>query len=286
MINQVLPFSGFGLNQRMRMTVDAKKILFGGRQAEAWKSLLATLGETVIFNIQKVLIGVYITEFGAKALARLWGFWDDDDEKKEEEKSDITIEMPMGEVTLSKNDKKVIASVFSDFMWGGMGNATQYQANQVANWFYKSLVTESYPKMKVINPKDRENPYPSLYFTKFDNPDRIDLSGWGTYGVAPEKIYNTYKAADLIANDRIKYTKGGVDKVRQGKVKELTDGEKNLYTFAFMVDALSVIGISEGALSEVNRELQTIAAKKMNFRYGGEKLMKVTTPAKATGKEE
>lgn len=249
--SMILPFSGFAINQRMRMTSDVHKILFGGEKKEAIKSLVATTAEIAAFNAIKVFVIGALTTAGARSLAQIFQMWDEDDEKAADNKSEVTIN---DSITVSDKTKKWLANSISDFFFSGLGSAPQYGAQQGMNWLYENAVTETF--------KDRkENKYPSLFFTK--RKGETDWSSWGVLGIPLEQGYDAYQSADRLLFGAKHHTKEGVHR------DEMSENEQKLYTLAFLIDALSVVGVGDAELNNVNRKLKSMAEKKMEKKYGG-----------------
>jgi hypothetical protein len=252
------------------MTNDVQKLLFGTREAkiEATKSLIATAGEQVIYNALKVyLLGSWSTSL-AQYVAGMLGAWDDDDEIEQANKEYVTIDGPLGEITVSQKTKKLVANTFSDYFFSGIGAGTQYWIQQGMNYVYKSTVNEETHNENGQHRKASK--YPSMYFSRYEDPNtnRINLEGLGTFGIAPAKLWEVALDVDMVANGKEWIYKGGREGVWKGKKVEMTDDQKRLWTMAYIIDAIAVAGLSEGFISEANTKMKAISQKKLKSEYG------------------
>lgn len=267
--NIAAPFSSFSVNQRVRMTNDMQKILFGDKKAkvEGGRSLAAAAGEIATFNAVKVFLWSSLTTLGATSLAELVGLLGGDDEdevakemaENDKEFKDKYSEVTVGGVTMSDKTKKFVSQSMSDFLFSGMGSAPQEWLQQGSNYLYSKSVKETL--------KDgTENPKPSLFYTPGNKG--FSWRSFGTAGIAPEKIGQMIDAAKRINTGVDYYVREGLKSESVGMV-ELTPAEKRAYAITMVVDGLSILGIGDAQLSIINQKMKSIADKQIEYKYGG-----------------
>jgi hypothetical protein len=271
--NVFLPFSSFSVNQRVRMTNDMQKLLYGENKSEAARSLVATAAEVTLFNAVKVYIIGMLTTLGAETLAQFIGLMGEDDDelakklaKQDKERKDNYSEVEVAGVKLTDKQKKVAAQALSDYFFSGMGSAPQEWLQQGANYLYNKNVKETL-KDGTVNENAR------LYFTPTNTG--FNWRNFGTAGIAPEKVQQMTESAMKVYGGADYYGKKG--KVL-GKV-ELTPAEKKAYAITMLIDGLSVMGVGDADLSVLNQKLKSIADRQVEFKYGGREF-NVTAPAK------
>lgn len=262
--NMLMPFSSFALNQRMRMTNDMQKLLYGGQKVEALKSLAGTVTEIALFNAVKVYIIGQLTTAGAQGIAAMFGMWDDDDDEKQKEKEeDIEIIIGGKTVKVSPKFRKTAANTISDFFFSGMGTAPQTWANKAMNAAYRLAATEKYAN-------GYTNYAPSLFYIY--DPAKYgeeDYSAWGMYGIPLQRLQATWNLGEVaITGKTDNVVKGGKESDMELEKKKVTDKERAVHSLMFAVEALGLAGASDADLLMINKKLQNIVGKRMDERYG------------------
>ena len=280
LIRTVMPFSTFSTNMRMRFFNDVEKLTKGTPEAkkEAMQSLVATGVEQIAFNSIKVyLLQAMIQQPLVTALAQAFGVLGKDEEEDKNYKDPVLNTAWGSRVESSDNATKVLANSFSDFFFSGLGSYSQMIANTGMNKVYGAMVDEEYKDGKISKE-------PQLYFIPKKMTDALfDPSEWGMYGIAIAKAMETMQNADeaygytdlyykdndknLVASERIKTKKAPIP-----------DEYQRAYAFIFMINALSVAGVGDAELSQMNARLKRMADKKLQKDFGGNEF-KITNEA-------
>jgi len=253
--NVTMPFSSFALNARMKMTLDAKKILYGGNKNEAVKSLVSTALEQTAFNALKVYLISSATTAGAGAIMSAFGI--DQPDKN------------------SVNKLKTFAgNTANDIFFGGIGTLPNYIAVKGLNTAY-ALVSQT------VSPQaDYEKNKPQLIFQyNPKNKEQSTFGEYGIYGVLPKKLLTDIpQITPFLDGKTDKYTKG--TQYRPAKIEPayLTDNEHNLATMIFMIDALAIAGVSDADVSMINTKMRAKFLKAMSTKYGSQMDIKVKVP--------
>jgi len=256
MLRIFLPYSGFATNQRVRMTNDAQKLLFGNKnvKAEAARSLAATMAEAAIFNAVKIFVIGIATTAAARGLASMLGMWDDDDDKFAEE------------TDTAKNLQKFAANSISDYFFAGMGGFTQTKLNELSNYLIKGMNGASEKEPGFFSVYD-----PAKY-------GEYDYGQWGMFGGPLQTAANAGSEARMAITGQTDRYKGNMFNQKVTRV-DIAPNERQAATIGALVDGMALLGVSEADVSAINRKLQQIRKKKMQVKYGGSKFQ-VTTSGK------
>jgi hypothetical protein len=241
--NVYLPFSTFAINQRVRMTNDVQKLVYGGEKGEALKSLGATLVEQAVFNgIKAVALAPLASVLGTGMLA---GFGYEDDDKE----------------SVYKNaGKKFGASLFSDFFFSGMGTLPQEGLQHVSNQITKAAI-------------DKEFFY-NYDPTKFGQPEFIKYLG--IYGTALGAANTVFQDSKYIDGETTKVTHGGFESKVETTEAKMSDKETRLARAIFMIDFMNLTGVSDAFVNQINGQVKKGFKKEMDKKYGGKKVVIVT----------
>lgn len=250
--NIALPFSSFSMNQRARMTSDARKLYYGSidGRASAIKSLTATALEAATFNAFKTFVMGRATTLVAGGIIRALTNWDDDDKSNDYE------------------SKNWFWNTMSDIFFSGMGEATQKGLQIATNTIKKSLVggEDVFYQYK-----------PDEYKTGIPNW----TSNFGMYGAFPTKIFEVLHQSQYLDKKHERVIKGGFDGKQVLKEVKMTDNQNNLARLSFAVDALSLAGVSDQFISQVNSKVKKRLDKSMNKRFGKQSNILIWSKPKA-----
>ena len=251
--NIVLPFSTFQVNQRMRMTSDVKKILYGSAEnkAAAVKSLMGAIVEQAVFNaIKTYIIGTGITA-GANALLAAYGI--------DEELQD------------SGKEKKFISNTLNDVFLSGFGSAVPKLVIKGANSIYSAATNDSKALLYSYEPKE-------------GNPN---FGAWGVYGVPMGAVYDMYNRIGMLDGTADMVTKGGLSGREETTEVELSPEEKSMVMTNFIVDALGLVGVSDADVLRLNGKLKYALDNQMKKKYGKATTIKIySKPKSGTTKKE
>ncbi len=259
-----MPFSGFALNQRGRMTNDMQKLIFGGDRKESVKSLLATTAEIAAFNWLKIFAIGAFTTWAAGQVLSYFDLGEDDDDKGEADK--IKVKIGEKEIETNKKYKKMLGSSASDFLFSGMGSGPQHVFNHMVNSIYGINAQEEYIMKTDRGLRKRVNEKPELIYQYKPKNQEEDFGGWGVYGILPGKIMGMYEQSQYLDGTFDKTVgKDGLGRERKREMK-LTPEEANLVRLTFFVDALSVAGLSDAQVSTINQKIKTSLDKSIQGR--------------------
>lgn len=250
--NIVLPFSTFQVNQRMRMTSDVKKILYGSSEvkAEAVKSLVGTIVEQAVFNsIKTYIIGAGVTA-GANAILSAYGF----DEQ----------------VSTGDQEKKFISNTLNDTFLSGFGSAAPKMVNKGANSIYSAITNDNNKLLYTYEPKE----------------GTTDWGAWGVYGVTFGAISDMYNRVGLLDGKADMVTKGGLKGTEETQEVEMSQQEQNMAITNFIVDALGLVGVSDADLLRMNSKLKFVLDSEMKKKYGGETSIKIYSKPKKSKQDK
>lgn len=272
--NLLLPFSSFSTNQRVRMTNDVQKLFKGGEKAEAARSLAATALETGVFNAIKIyFLAGMLTTPASRALAALFGMWDDDDEKKADDYESIDIKIGDSTFNVSDKQKRLAANVMNDYFFSGLGGSVQQASQKGMNWIYSNMASEEYPNGG--NPK--KNPELFYVFDESKNP----YAAWGMYGILPAQFESLKKnAEEAIIGQADNVIDGGMGEKVVTEKKDITSQERQAAVLNFLINSFAMFGVGDAEVTNINRKMGAIMEKKMKARYGGENILKITSKGK------
>lgn len=265
----IMPFSTFSTNMRGRIINDFKKVRSGDAQQalEGSRSLIATGVEQMVFNSIKVYVLNQLV--AAPATAFLKGLFDMDEEEEDNYK-DPLITVFGKEFQSSSNAKQVLANSMSDFFFSGMGSAVQTTGNAISNKIYGAFVDEKYKDGKVSEE-------PTLFYTPSKLTDALfDPSVYGMYGIAIQKAMETYQIADEAFGYTDMYFKDErkelvySERMKTKKVP-LPEEYQRAYMLIFLTNALSLAGVGDAQISQINSKLKRQVDKKVQEEFGGRK---------------
>jgi len=250
--NIVLPFSTFQVNQRMRMTSDVKKIMFGTGEArvEAVKSLAGAIVEQAIFNSIKTYIIATAVTSGANAILSMYGI---DTQITEKDKL-----------------KKFISNVANDTFLSGLGSQVPYWSIKGFNSIYSAATGDKNKLIYQYEPKEGAANY----------------GAFGTYGVLLQSIASMYEQTGYLDGKADMVIKGGTPDKYVTKEVELSPEEKNIVYTSFLVDALGLAGVSDADVLRMNTKVKYAMQRYFSEKYGGNYKLNIFTKPKAEKEKE
>lgn len=237
-----MPFSGFSVNQRIKMTNDMQKILFGHEKGRALRSLGGTIGEIAIFNGIKLYGISVLTSLGADAILSFFGY---EPEEKDEEKEK------------QYKKERYVSNLAVDFFFSGLGtlpeNGLKYGVNKLYS-IYKGKESEIIKRYK----------------------DDSEFADWGVYGILPKKIFDEFipEAKMAITGETQKIVKGQLITNEESKEKvvfeprNLSERERSLLVFLTFMDALNIAGVSDNDVNTMLGKVKRRLDKEMKKEYG------------------
>lgn len=278
--NMLLPFSSFSVNQRVRMTNDMQKLLRGGEKAEAARSLAATAIETGVFNAIKIYALGTLTTMGARALASMFGFWDDEDEEKSKAYEEVEIKIGESSLNVTDKQKRLAGNMMSDYFFSGMGGMTQQAIQKGMNFIYSNIATENYPNA------GKETKSPNLFYILDPVKQDAQWSDWGMYGITPAQYINATKnAEEAILGTTDQVVKGGMGEKVETETVDITSDEQNMAMLNFVINSFALFGVGDAEVTNMNRKMGSIMEKKMKERYGGENTLIISSKGKGQSEE-